>query len=233
MINLVTFELTDAPSLEEGVKLLKTRFRSNKLRFDERFLKPLKSTLSMNNIRNHDKIIQLYSDLFDEYSEYSYTDAFKESNNSFRSQIFSALNVVEMIENLGHQRIKTEGITLNNKTWNDYTKSFENRSVEQVYELHRVNGEKLGLNTPLYAIKCWCTSTNDEHWIWTEEENSPLTAIANTCVIYKSMKNNIKHIIRQGDVFLFEMINPQEVSDDDEKISLSKDEYFSLLKSQS
>jgi len=235
MVNLTTFELQDCPTIEEGVRLLKTQYRSNQLRYRERFLKPLNLCLSMNAIRNLDGIIQMYDSLFERVKPYSYKEAFEIQNATFRTKVFSVIDVPEMIKNLGHTRIATEGIELVNKTWNQYKEEFEEINLSQVYELHEVNGSQLGINEPLYAIKCWCTSTNNEHWLWEDTKKSPLESIASCCMVYKKMVGKIEYIIRQGDVFLFGMKNGQEVeiNEDDEVVALSKEDYFSLLISQS
>lgn len=235
MINLVTFELQDCPTIEEGARLLKTQYRSNQLRFRERFLKPLNPWLSMNETRNFGGIIQMYDSLFERVKPYSYKEAFEIQNAAFRAKIFSVIDVPEMIKNLGHTRISTEGIELVNKTWNPYKEEFEEINLSQVYELHEVNGSKLGVREPMYAIKCWCTSTNNEHWLWAEKKKSPLESIASCCMVYKKMLGKIEYIIRQGDVFLFGMKNGEEVvlCEDDEVVALSKEDYFSLLVSQS
>lgn len=233
MINLTTFEVLDCPTLEEGVKFLKTQFRSNELRFEERFLKPLTQWLSMNEIRNFDKIVALYRELFQQYSPYSYRDAMAIQNDTFRAKVFSVIDVPEMIKNLGHKRIEVEGIELVNRLWSEAKQDFIEEKLTQIYELHEVNGEKLGLSQPLYAIKCWCTSTNNEHWLWCDERRAPLEAIASLCRVYKPMLGKIKNIIRQGDVFLFEMREPVDLNEDDEVIPLTKEQYFSLLTSQS
>ena len=234
MINLTTFEVLDTPTLEEGVRFLKTQFNENELRFKERFIKPLRSWLLMNKIKETtiNGIIEIYINLFNNLKKYSYQEAFAIDNNTFRAKVFSVINVPEMIKFLGHKRIKTDGIKLNNKIFNPITRQFENTEHYQIYELHEIDGTKLEINEKIYAIKCWCTSTESEHWLWTLETNDPLQAISQTCWIYKPMLNKIKHIIRQGDVFLFEMLEHVNIKEDDEKIALDKDVYFSLLKSQ-
>lgn len=233
MINLKTYEVLNAPSIEESVRLLRTQFRDNKERFRVRWLTPLETWLKMNEHKNTSKIIKMYDDLFDNYRSYNYEEAFSITNQQFRSLVFSVINVPEMIEHLGHKRISVEGIELKNKTWNPFRNEFEILDLTQVYELHEVDGTKLGIDEPLYAIKCWCTSTNTEHWLWTNKNTKPLDAIAETCWVYKPMLNKIKHIIRQGDVFLFEMNESVIISENDEKVPLDKKTYFNLLKSQS
>lgn len=235
MIDLNSLLIDKAPSYEEGAKFLNTKYRDNQKRIGERFFKPLKEFLTMNECKNSDDVVSFYINLCKDYKAYSYEEAFKIENPEFRASIFSLIDVSKMIDNLGHERLVTEGIELVNKTFVNGT--FKEEKLTQIYELHKVFGKKLELNEDLFAIKCWCTSTNEEHWLWvnTEEglKNDPLSAIASTCKVYRNMLGKIKHIIRQGDVFLFEMKEKVDVNENDEVVSMDKESYFSLLKSQS
>ncbi len=235
MINLKTLEVLDSPTIEDGVRFLKTQFQSNEDRFEGRWLEPLNKWLQMNEIRNSVKIIEFYRKLFKTARPFSYKEAMAIESNTFRAKVFSVIDVPQMIKNLGHKRISTEGIELKNKVWDSNKNSFKFVNLHQVYELHEINGSKLGILEPLYAIKCWCTSTDNEHWMWCNKDkiSSPLEAIASCCVVYKPMIDKIKSIIRQGDVFLFEMSEEVLINESDEKVSLTKEMYFSLLTSQS
>lgn len=233
-ISLETLQVLDTPTIEEGVKYLKTLYRDNKNRFEKQFLEPCRQWLYMNDMEDVEGIIEMYKEMFDNTSPYSYRDAFSIENNTFRGKVFSVINVPEMIQNMGAKRIKTAGIELQNKIYNPFTNSFTYEDITQIYELHEVNGESIGLSSKLYVIKCWCTSTNTEHWLWLDRYyDDPLEAIASTCKVYKPMIGNIKHIIRQGDVFLFEMETNVNIKETDEVVPLDKDTYFKLLKSQS
>lgn len=236
-ISTDNFMILNAPTYIDGAKYLKTRFRSNKSRFLKRAIEPISQWLQMNGIENYNDWVQLYTNLFDKVNPYSYAEALNIKNDEFRAEVFSIIDVPQMIKNLGSTRIKVEGIELINKVYNTVTKSFDEMPLTQIYELHLVNGKKLGIED-CYAIKCWCTSTKEEHWLWVNDEQaasgSPLEAIASTCNIYECMENNIKHIIRQGDVFLFEMIDPSfRVKNFNAVKPLDKETYFKLLKSQS
>ena len=238
MIDLSTYLIEDVDRYEKAFRYLKTEYQSNKLRFEKRFLEPLSTYLQMYDVENWKDIIKLYSDGWDMVEPYNYEQAFKIADEGFRAKVFSVIDVPEMIRNLGSERIETNGIELNNKTYNMVTGEFENIEMTQVYELHKVNGEKLGVNDNIYAIKCWCTSTDQEHWIWTDKrpdgKDTALSAIAATCMVYKPMLGKIKHIIRQGDVFIFEMTEKVAINEDkDEVVPLDKETYFKLLKSQS
>lgn len=237
MINLETYLISNAPSYIEGAKYLNNLYNSNYQRFLKRFIEPLNIWLSMNNIENNNDICKIYINLFEKVSPYSYKEAFEIENDEFRALVFSAIDVPQMVKNLGSIRIKTKGIELINKVFNPITKTFKEEKFTQIYELHKVNCFKLRIQDS-YAIKCWCTSTNEEHWLWISdkqaEKGCPLEAIASTCVIYKDMEGFIKYIIRQGDVFLFEMDDKfKGIKNYKNTKHLDKNIYFKLLKSQS
>lgn len=237
MINLQTLVLDNCPTYDDGARLIKTQYRSNLPRIKARFLDKLSTWLQMNDIKNHKDITDFYEQRIKAVKEISYEEAFKLENATYRNEVFKVINISEMIENLGAKRIKTEGLELINKIVDTEKGEFRNVPLHQVYELHEVSGEKLGVNELIYCLKCWCTSTNKEHWLWIDtkigKSGNILEAIASTCVVYKSMINKIKHIIRQGDVFLFEMTEPMVIDESEELVSLKADTYFKLLKSQS
>jgi hypothetical protein len=241
MINTETLMIDDSPTYVDGIRYLKTKYQGNKERFLSRFVEPTRELLQMEECENYKEVMDFYVSLWDLHPKFSYQEAFEISDNSFSSKVFSVINVPEMIENLGTTRIKTEGIELINRVYNEHTQGFDEIKLTQIYELHNVNSEKLGLSEnseKIYAIKCWCTSTEEEHWLWVDNEigkqENPLEAIASTCKVYKSMLGNIKHIIRQGDVFLFEMIDDNiEPKENEEVVPLDSKTYFKLLKSQS
>jgi len=228
--------IISSSSYEDSVRFLKTKYDNNYERFKSRFLDIVSRDIEMyNNLQLSHSFFNLYHNLWNSVNKFSYEDAFNIKSNQLRALVFSVINVPEMIRHLGSTRIKTSGIDLTNKIYNEYKGEFIENEFTQIYELHSVKGEKIGLDETLYTIKCWCTSTNEEHWLWVDEESipnmCPLEGIASTCRVYENMIGNIKHIIRQGDVFIFEM--NKKVIPNSEVVSLDKDTYFKLLKSQS
>lgn len=237
MIDLETLLIEDIPRYELCGRYLRTQFQDNEMRFTKRFMEPLGNYLSMYDVKNRDDILKFYQWLWDNMRSYTYKEAFELSDAVFRAKVFSVIDVPSMVKELGHKRINTDGIELTNRVFNIVTGEFEDEPMSQVYEIHKVDGAKLEIDDDLYAIKCWCTSTDQEHWLWTDRisngENIALKAIASTCMIYKPMLGKIKHIIRQGDVFIFEMTEEVEITEEDEVVTLPYEEYFKLLKSQS
>jgi len=222
---------------EMVTRYLKGVYRSNKPRFKENFTKFFRRQFKAREIEEFNYILDNIEFIWDFVEPFSYKEAFELTDARFKSIVFSSIDIRQMIDNLGAKRVKVEGIDLINKTWNPIKECFEDTPYTAIYELHYVSGEKLGIaDDVLPVIKCWCTTTNEEHWMWVDssfiENDSPLHAVASTCVIYKSMHGKINHIIRQGDVFLFEMSEDVMPSETEETMSLPMSEYFSLLKSQ-
>jgi hypothetical protein len=85
----------------------------------------------------------------------------------------------------------------------------------------------------LYAVKCWCTTTQKENWLWIEKKykDDPLAAIASTFRFHENVIPYIKELKRQGDVMLVEM--KKEVHPEGEIIPLTADQYFNLLTAES
>ena len=138
-----------------------------------------------------------------------------------------------MIQELGNKRIATDGIKVKHKKFKPNGDSDGYVEYDNIYEVHEVNGEKLGINGHLYVLKCWCTSTNKEHWLWIDEQykDKPLEAVASTFVIHKNLIPYIKELKRQGDILLVEM--KEDVEPEGELVSLTAEQYFDLLTCQS
>lgn len=222
----------------ELTRYLKLAFRDRKADFEEKFVNLFKSYFKAYNMEYYNDILYNMKNLWDVVTPFTFEEAFNIKNNDLRIKVFSSFNIEEMIKNLGTTRVKVEGKDTINKVWNKFTNEFEDIPVTLIYELHHVDGTKLNLqNQILPVVKCWCTSTNQEHWLWVNPskiiDDSPLSAIVSTCCIYESMQGKIKHIIRHGDVFIFEMLEKVIPNENEEIVTLSVEDYFSLLKSQS
>jgi len=139
-----------------------------------------------------------------------------------------------MIENLGHTTYKVDGITLTQKKYSDSGELIETYEHSNIFEVHKINGEKLDIKDEIYAVKCWCTTTNKEHWLWIEEKykDDPLEAIASTFRVHESIIPYIKAIKRQGDILLCELTQEVTPTENDKYVTLTKDQYFGFLEAQ-
>ena len=164
---------------------------------------------------------------------YSYTDAFAIESPEWRSIVFGAIRVSDMIAELGHCRIAVAGRPVRHKQFSPEGEFMGYREYDVVFETHQVDGTRLGVTMPLYAVRCWCTTTESEHWIWIESQyaQDPLEAIASTFRIHENVIPYIKELKRQGDILLVELVEP--VTPRGAQRALTSKEYFSLLTAQS
>lgn len=221
----------DNVELPYFVKYLKGVYKS-KARFTEQFINPFKQALIASDLEDRLDQIKNLNYYFDRVQPYTYKEAFEIKDNNFRAIVFGSINVSEMIANLGHERINVEGKQVTHRIYNP-DGTFKLKTYDVIYELHKINCSSL--NVPdNYCIKCWCTSTDKEHWLWIEEKyahKGALEAIASTVRVYENMIDHIKTIKRQGDILLFEMT--KKVTPEGNIVPLTADQYFSKLVAQS
>ena len=233
----------------EYLRLLKGLY-SNKERFISRFLSVKKKSLKeteekMDEISGGETpnkelmlsiskdFLQFLEDNYDDAKPFTYKEAFSIQNDSFRAAVFGSINVPEMMSNLKSKRIKTDGISVKHKKYTEDGTFIGTEDYHNVYETYEIDGKELGLQEKLYTIKCWCTSTNKEHWLWIDGKykDNPLEAIASTFHIHKNLIPYIKEIKRQGDVLLLELT--EDIKPEGEIVPLNKEQYFSKLTAQS
>lgn len=185
----------------------------------------------------HTPIYQILLDreLFDNAKPFSYREAFELTNATFRAIVFGSIDIGEMIANLNSKRIATDGKEMKRKNWNEKGEYIGEIEYTNIYEIWEADGSNLGMDNKVYAVKCWCTSTNKEHWIWIDEEykNKPLHAIASTFRFHENIIPFISALKRQGDIMLIEMSKDVAPDPNSPIIPLTPEQYFGLLVSES
>ena len=219
----------------QAMRYIRTRY-TNKERFVSGFVTPVlemvakhRNDLPANLIKLVDCIVTSY----DTAKPYTYIEAFELKSEVFRSMVFGCIRVPEMIRELGHYRIATAGRQVRHKQYaadGTFTGYLE---YDVIFETHQVDGTKLGVREPIYAVRCWCTTTQDEHWLWIQDEwaMDPIEAIAHTFQVHENLVPHIKELKRQGDVLLVEL--DRDVEPRGALVTLSADQYFGLLTAQS
>jgi len=166
------------------------------------------------------------------------TEAFAERNIEQRRLIFSCIGIEAMFKQMEPELVDRQEIDFKNKRWDKDDKPyFEN--IKDVYELYKIKGDKLfpedtdwrRQNSDTYAVRCWCTTTGREYWIyvplWEGQKNDAISAIAWTMQITIS---HPEYIVRQGDIIIAKASeNSTEYS---RPRHLTKEEYLTLLQSQ-
>lgn len=224
-INENTF---DNCSLTDGLRYIKGMWSTY-----DKFYNEFISKLPDFNNKMFWKPFEQFKDMYNDVEPFTYKEAFELENLEFQALVFGSVDISEMINNLGKERIKTDGKRVTRKVWDKDGNRLDDIEYDNVYETYEVNGEKIGVNEPMYAVKCWCTSTNQEHWLWIEDEykDDPLAAIASTFRFAENVIPKIKELKRQGDIILLEM--EEEVTPEGQERALTKEEYFGLLTSES
>jgi hypothetical protein len=214
--------------IEDVCRFLKGQY-SNVERMKSRFLPAL-------ICRHTEKegIPQMVIDAFEKAEPFTFKEAFEIEDAQFRATVFGSIDVGEMIDELGSERIKVAGKPVRHKKFDKEGNFLGHEEYDVVYETYKVDGTKLEVDA-IYAVKCWCTTTNEEHWIWIDEryKDDPLEAIASTFMVHESVKPHIKELKRQGDILLVEMDTEVTPDKNERMVSFTAEEYFSLLTAQS
>jgi hypothetical protein len=225
------------PVLTSAVlRFLKTKY-TNRERFIAGFVAPIEE--SINKCNNPELLTPLANVLtqfrkeYDSVNSYSYKEAFQINSELFKSIVFGCIRVPDMIKELGHKRFATAGQPVRHKQFSKDGEFLGYREYDVIFETHRVNGKKLGLREDVYAVRCWCTTTDNEHWLWIDEQYKadPSEAIARTFFIHENLIPFIKELKRQGDILLVELT--ADIEPRGNMVSLSKEQYFGLLTAQS
>lgn len=214
-------------SWNEILKLWKGHF-GNSARFKEK----------MENRLNWPDTREFYNFIvenIDEAPEFSYKEVFQIENDHFQALAFSVVDVQEMMQNLNAKRHTVEGVKVERQTYDTEGNPKEVVEYDNVYEVHYVDGTPLDVNDWVYALRCWCTSTNEEHWIWIEDQykDDPIAAIASTCMVPKNHLEGgyIQALKRQGDIFITEY-GEEAPPEPDEWVALTREQYLNLLISE-
>jgi hypothetical protein len=186
--------------------------------YHENFLKPLADQ---------------WEKCWDDIKPYTYAEAFALTHEQYRALVFTSIDINDMIDNLGHDMLKKAEKPMVRKVWDENGNELPSVSYVNVYETHKVYGKNLNLNEDIYAVRCWCTTTEKSHWIWIESKykDNPLEAIASTFFMHENVKKACKAIKRQGDILIIEMT--EEVEPEGEPKPLTAEEYFGLLVAES
>lgn len=186
---------------------------------------------------NFMKILKNIEKIWDETGAIRYEEFFTHYDREFRLFCFSYLGVGTLMEKLEAKKINQEEILVN---YFEYDKNGNKIPVRRTnhYEVYEVENEKFrlslwGRERHSYAVKCWCPSTAEEHWLWIESQykDNALTAIASTFRVHENIIPHIKCLKRQGDLLICEL--KSQVLPKGNIRPLTASEYFNLLEAES
>jgi len=174
-------------------------------------------------------------------------EAFQEQNMERRRVMFDCIGVARLFQKLEPELLDRQTIGKKRTRWNEHNEPYEH-DFQDSYELYRISGQKLFVfetfqrkPDAVYAVRCWCTTTGREYWIyvpeeiatgktrWSSAEEKPdaIRAIAWTIRLDLS---HPKRIYRQGDIII------AEETEDSKTVApyhLTKEQYLELMFSES
>ena len=174
-------------------------------------------------------------------------EALKQENAEVRRTYFDCIGVVKLFKSLKPKLLDKQTITKKRANWDDENKeSF--RTFEDVYELYKIEGKKLFEKdkwgrepNPVYAVRCWCTTTNREYWLyvnheaatgnrwWGDRDSVNYDAIRAIAWTIRIDVTNPERIYRQGDIIV---VKKSKDSMDTREYHLDKDAYLQLMYSE-
>jgi hypothetical protein len=213
--------------LNEALRVWKTAYSS----FDE-FLKNVIIYESLEEFGDY--VSTVWSDI----KPLEISEAFEQNNTEKRRLYFDTIGVEKIFESVEPDLLDMKDVVLNNRRWDADGKEYLQTGLDR-YTLYKIDGYKLfgstisewqRKNSSVYAVKCTCTSTGRNYWLYVPrevgEKESALEAIAWTCRIGIT---NPKAIYRQGDIFVVAANHDSKVC---EPYHLDYATYSSLIQSQ-
>jgi hypothetical protein len=229
---------TEGFTLSEALRLWKTKYADDFRDFE-------KEVITHSGLHDFRDFVK---ETWDDITPVTVEEALQISNTEIRRIYFDAIGVNKLFSQLNPTLRDKQVIKKKRHRWDENNSQYE-YEFEDVYELYEIDGEKLfGLDRwgnkpdPVFAVRCWCTTTNREYWLYvnteaatgrnwlygdrTDEVYDAIRAIAWTIRIDITKP---ERIYRQGDIIVVkESVNSVFTS----QYHLNKEEYLSLMYSE-
>jgi len=169
---------------------------------------------------------------------------------------FDAIGIEKLFKQLDPKLLDKQVVKKKRQRWDENFKEYT-YEFEDVYELYQIEGTKLfekdrwgNTPEPVFAVRCWCTTTNREYWLyvtkeaalgdrwWYNDEDGKsqpdaIRAIAWT-VRVDVPEENIEKIYRQGDIIVVKMNDVAKHTEHTFRpYHLTKEQYLEKMYSES
>ena len=207
------------------------------------------------DIVTHEGVIDFYefvASIWKTIKPVSVTEALKQSNAEIRRVYFSCIGVRKLFSDLKPEMKDRQVIKKKRTKWDNNNDPIE-YEFEDVYELYEIPGNKLFEKNEwgreaasIFAVRCWCTTTNREYWLYVNDEAAmgssrwnggnkeydAIQAIAWTIRI-DVPKSSLEKIYRQGDIIIAKLKAGAKVAETTLRpYHLSKQQYLDLMYSE-
>ncbi len=233
-VNSTTYTVCKYPgySLNEALRYWKAKFETVK-HFKREVIKHPQLT----------EFGEFVEEVWDSIHPVTVQEAFHEMNLEKRRVMFDCIGVAKLFQELNPDLMDKQTIAKTRTRWDEQLHPYVYQ-FEDTYELYKIEGNKLfAVNSEwhqpisVYAVRCWCTSTGREYWIYVPEDISvgtrwsPLNPDAIRAIAW-TIRIDVSHpkrIFRQGDIIIV------EESDESKTVTpyhLDKEQYLSLMFSE-
>jgi hypothetical protein len=226
--------------LTTALRLWKTKYADDYRDFQ-------KEVITHESLKDFDLFVQ---DCWDSVEPVTVEEALQLENTEERRTYFDAIGIEKLFKSLDPKLLDRQVLKKNRTRWDDDFKEYTH-TFEDVYELYEIGATKMFTmdrwgNEPrehIYAVRCWCTTTNREYWLyvpreaalgqqwWSRDQAKPdaIAAIAWT-IRLDVPTSHVDRIYRQGDIIVAKIkdtavptITPHH---------LNKDAYIHLMYSE-
>lgn len=203
----------------------------------------------------HEELTEFYNlvaDMWDDIKPVTVQEALEIDNTEVRRTYFSCIGVERLFKEMKPKLLDKQEIKKKRKRWDDKNDPYEYKFTD-VYELYEIPASKLFTKEQLknigkwnvernnaYAVRCWCTTTNREYWIYVpreaaignrwETDNDKADAIRAIAWTIRTNVINPERIYRQGDIIVVKAGENTEISSLSRH--LSKEDYLQLMYSE-
>ena len=229
-------------TLDSAMRLWKTKFPT--------FEHFRRAVIKSDALVEFGKFVQ---EMWDDITPINVREAFEQTNAEMRRIYFDCIGVVELFKAANPKLLDKKVVKKLRKRWDDNNDPYD-YEFEDVYELYSIDPNELYKGTETdtsrwrarskyTAVRCWCTTTNREYWIyvpesaalaegireWEDEDKKKYDAIKAIAWTIRIDMTNPKRIYRQGDIIIAqEGTNSQATT----PYHLSKEQYLSLMYSE-
>ena len=168
----------------------------------------------------------------------TWAEAWEIKDDVVRAAAMSACRCnMELMEKLRGERIHVDGVERPGLRWDKKGNAIKPKPYAAIYELWKADLSSLASQAGIaYVVRCWCTTTGGEAWIWCKkpEADHPtpaLEAIASTFLVPVKAIEAKCGLMRQGDLMI--VIADKQSDLEGERRPLTAEEYRELLIAES
>jgi len=225
--------------LTTALRLWKTKYQDDYRDFQ-------KDVITHESLKDFDAFVQ---ECWDSIVPVTVEEALQLENTEERRTYFDAIGIEKLFKGLDPKLLDKQTIKKSRTRWDEEFKEYTHE-FEDIYELYEIEATKMFKtdrwgNVPtqhIYAVRCWCTTTNREYWLYVpreaalgnnwwnrDSEGTKADAIRAIAWTVRVSITDPEKIYRQGDIIV---VKESSTSVETTPYHLTKEQYLSLMTSE-